>query len=76
MFLPFGFCLPLLWNISGKKAVLAGFGVSLFIEFSQLFLARGTDIDDLILNTLGAGAGLAIYKAIAKRHPLALGRYK
>ena len=53
MFMPFGLFIPYLWGISGKKTILIGFSSSLFIEFCQLFLSRGTDVDDLILNTLG-----------------------
>ena len=37
-----------------KPVLFAGFGLSLVIELSQLLNNRRTDIDDLILNTLGA----------------------
>ena len=63
MFMPIGFCIPLLWNVSKKKVILIGAGISLFIESIQLFLRRGTDIDDLILNTLGVAVGYGIYAA-------------
>jgi len=40
----------------------AGFGCSLCIELSQLpFSSRVSDIDDLILNTLGFALGYGIY---------------
>ncbi len=61
MFVPIGFFIPLLWRQRGWKVVLYGFCLSAFIEFCQLFLIRATDIDDLILNTLGTAAGLFIY---------------
>lgn len=64
MFLPFGLFIPLLWRASYKTAVLTGFCSSLFIETCQLFLARGTDVDDLLLNTLGAFVGVLIYKLL------------
>lgn len=64
MFMPIGFCLPVLWEIKGRYVILTGFLISLFIELSQLFLSRGTDVDDLILNTLGTAAGLLIYKLL------------
>ncbi len=64
MFVPIGFCLPVLWKIKGRYVILTGFLISLFIELSQLFLSRGTDVDDLILNTLGTAAGLLIYKLL------------
>jgi glycopeptide antibiotics resistance protein len=63
MFLPIGFCFPLLWErMSMKKVVLIGFGCSLLIEICQLPVARGTDIDDLWLNTIGTAIGWGIYR--------------
>ena len=66
MFMPIGFFIPLLWKISNKKVILIGLSYSLLVEFSQLFLARGTDIDDLWLNTLGTFLGLLLYKLFSK----------
>lgn len=66
LFVPFGIFLPLLWNISPAKAVGITFCISLFIETAQLFLPRGTDVDDLILNTLGALLGVFVYVFIKK----------
>jgi glycopeptide antibiotics resistance protein len=66
MFAPIGFFLPLLWDMKGRKVVLIGFCISLFIETTQLFLPRGTDVDDLILNTAGTFLGLLIYKFLSK----------
>lgn len=58
MFVPIGFFAGLL---SGRpswwKGTLWAFALSLFIEVSQLFVGRGTDVDDLILNTLGGLMG-------------------
>lgn len=58
MFMPVGFFAGLL---SDKprwwKGTLLTAGLSLFIEIFQLFISRGTDIDDLILNTLGGLLG-------------------
>lgn len=63
MFSPLGFCLPLLWyrwqNI--LKTVLAGALFSLSVECIQLFIGRSVDIDDLLLNTLGALVGYLGY---------------
>ena len=67
MFMPIGFCIPLLWNVSKKKVIVIGAGISLFIESIQLFLRRGTDIDDLILNTVGVGLGLVVYILVSKK---------
>lgn len=41
-----------------------GFGLSLVIELSQLLNNRRTDIDDLILNTLGAALGYALWRVM------------
>lgn len=64
MFLPLGFLIPLIWKEyrNSPKILLIGFGFSLSIEICQLFNRRNTDIDDLIMNTLGAVAGYFIWK--------------
>ncbi|MDD3218143.1 MAG: VanZ family protein [Lachnospiraceae bacterium] len=71
MFFPVGFLFPLLWERfrSMKKTVCTGFLISLMIECSQLFLARGTDVDDLILNTLGTLLGYGCYRLFVRIMP-------
>ena len=66
LFLPFGFILPSLWTeFRTCKAVMhAGAAMSLVVELSQLINNRAADIDDLILNTLGAILGFYVYKLI------------
>ena len=76
MFMPFGFLIPLLWNVSNKKVIVIGFCSSLFIEFCQLFLARGTDVDDLILNTTGTILGLLLYKMLYKKSKKIMVKFK
>lgn len=66
MFIPIGFFIKLLWYCSNKKTILLGFLISLFIETSQLFIGRETDVDDLLLNTFGVIIGIALYKLIKK----------
>lgn len=66
MFIPIGLLVPTIWKLKDKTIILIGFLISLSIEISQLFLNRGTDIDDLIFNTLGTIMGLMIYKIISK----------
>ena len=65
MFLPLGIVWPVCFrqlNTPGK-AIAAGAGVSLVIELLQLpFFDRVSDVDDLILNTLGFALGYAIYR--------------
>lgn len=65
-FVPLGFLLPLLRNrpTSYRWIALAGAGLSLTIEVLQLVSARRIfDVDDVILNTLGAVIGLALLRA-------------
>lgn len=76
MFMPIGFFIPLLWNVSNKKVIAIGLCSSLFIEICQLFLARGTDIDDLILNLIGAILGLLVYKVLYKKFSNYMIRFK
>ena len=64
MFLPLGIVWPVVFkklNTHGK-VISAGVGVSLCIELLQLpFFDRVSDIDDLILNSLGFLTGYGIY---------------
>ena len=64
LFVPFGLLVPMIWQNMGKlRGVLLGaFGFTLLIEVSQLLNFRSTDIDDVILNVLGAAVGFGLYK--------------
>ena len=67
MFLPLGIVWPIVFKElnTPKKAIVAGIGVSLCIEILQLpFYDRVTDIDDLILNTVGFLIGYLIFFVI------------
>lgn len=69
MFIPTGVMTPMIYkNINSfQKVVLTGFLLSLGIEIIQLpFAVRASDVDDLILNTLGCMAGYGIYALIKK----------
>lgn len=68
MFMPFGFLLPLLWKNKRQtlKVVGLSFLFSFLIEFCQLFNLRATDVDDLIMNTLGGVLGFLIWKMWTK----------
>ena len=64
MFIPSGIVLPIVYKKlkSFWKVIAAGALISLCIELLQLpFASRASDIDDLILNTLGVAAGYGIY---------------
>ena len=68
-FAPMGFLLPFLFNrIKGVvKVSIISFTISLFFELIQLITNLGSfDVDDMILNTLGAIIGFMVYKAIIK----------
>ncbi len=62
MFIPFGAFLPIYFGRFWKMGttVLAGAFMSFTIEVLQLFTFRLTDIDDLIMNTLGTLLGYGI----------------
>lgn len=68
MFIPIGFFIKLLWNCNDKLTILYGFFISLFIETTQIFIVRGTDIDDLILNTFGLFLGVVLYRTLRKEN--------
>lgn len=73
MFLPLGFLLPLIWEDYQKlrKTTTMGFGFSLAIELCQLFCLRTTDIDDLLMNTLGSVIGYGIWRCFLRVFPKA-----
>lgn len=70
MFVPIGFFVPLLWNVSARRAIIIGFLSSLLVELTQLLLPRSTDVDDLLLNTLGAALGVLLYRLFSRIFPL------
>lgn len=64
-FVPLGFSLPVLFKRlkNMKYTLLISFLVTFSIETIQLFTCIGScDIDDIILNVLGATIGFLIYK--------------
>lgn len=77
MFLPLGLFPALLWDRPRWwRTVLVGGGSSLLIEAVQLFIGRTTDIDDLILNTLGALCGFWLYLLLRRLIPNALSKLR
>ena len=69
MFIPIGIIWPAVFKKldSHRKVIAAGVGFSLCIEILQLpFFDRVTDIDDLILNSLGFLMGYGIYLLVKK----------
>lgn len=67
LFIPTGIILPIIYKRlnSFLSVVFSGRFMSLCIELIQLpFSTRTTDIDDLILNTLGVLTGYIIYRRV------------
>lgn len=70
MFLPIGLFPALFWRrVRWWQVTLAGFCLSLTIELLQIPIHRGTDIDDLWLNTLGALLGWLIAWCLSRLGP-------
>ena len=64
MFIPVGIVWPIVYKQLDKpwKVIAAGVGFSLVIEILQLpFFDRVSDVDDLILNSIGFLTGYGIY---------------
>ncbi len=69
MFIPVGIVWPIVYKELNThwKVIAAGVGFSLFIEILQLpFYDRVSDVDDLILNSIGFLTGYAICLLINK----------
>ena len=63
MFIPWGFCLPLLWKEyqSFFRLSFMALFLPVCIEFFQLFVGRTVDVDDVILNFAGGILGGMLY---------------
>jgi glycopeptide antibiotics resistance protein len=75
LFVPLGILLPLVSNrfLSLKRVLLFALMLSVGVEAIQFLLRffgnpRAVDIDDVILNALGACVGFAIYKSFVPRN--------
>lgn len=69
MFIPSGIVLPIVYRKLDRfgKVVAAGAFISFCIEVLQLpFRSRVSDVDDLILNTLGVAIGYGIYALVRR----------
>ena len=68
-FMPFGFFMPVVSRRSrgSVRIIFLGFGFSLMLETIQLVFKVGSyDVDDLILNTLGAAIGFFCYRRVQR----------
>ena len=66
LFIPLGILLPIMneRNKRFKALIIWAIGFAVMIELSQILNHRATDIDDILLNTLGAVLGYGMYKII------------
>ena len=72
LFIPLGIFLPLYWEKfnSMKQTLLVGAAMSVIIEILQIFTFRATDINDVIMNTLGTAIGYLIVKNFIKKQSI------
>lgn len=69
MFIPSGIILPVLYRKLDCfwKVIAAGAFISLCIEILQLpFASRASDVDDLILNTMGVAVGYGVLSVVRR----------
>lgn len=69
MFIPLGFFLAYFSPACRKagRCALGALGIMLAVELTQFFSLLGSlDFDDLLLNTIGALMGLAVYRLISR----------
>ena len=69
LFVPFGLLMPM---ISGRRqgalpVVAMATATSLIIEVSQLLNSRVTDVDDLLMNAIGALIGYCVFRLIDQK---------
>lgn len=71
LFAPWGFFLPLLWPRFRRPLRMAGMALALtcFIEFTQLFIDRYVEVDDVMLNFIGAMLGTGIWWCVHRWFP-------
>ena len=77
LFVPLGFLPPMVWPKlrTWLRTLGIAAGAVICVEAAQYFLYRGAaDVDDLLLNLLGAAIGFLIFRITeriyAKRHPV------
>ena len=77
VFLPLGFFPALLFQKERWwRSALVGGGISVFVECGQYFLMRQTDIDDVILNTLGALCGYWVFLLLRRLFPTFISKFR
>lgn len=71
IFVPWGFGLAFLWkkNRSFHRLFFFSLMLPVFIEFTQLFIARQVDVDDVMLNFLGGMLGGLCFQLLGRICP-------
>ena len=71
LFAPWGFFLPLLWPRLRRPLTLIGMALLLTcsIEFTQLFINRFVEVDDVMLNFLGSMLGAGGWRCVHRLFP-------
>ena len=69
LFVPIGFSSMYLLKYNLKKTIIYGCIISMTIEILQTIPGRSTDIDDVILNTLGVFIGCCVISGIKYLKP-------
>ncbi|MCI5774213.1 MAG: VanZ family protein [Erysipelotrichaceae bacterium] len=64
LFMPLGFYMAKLFKFDKTTTILLAFTLSLSIELVQPFFGRISDIDDLMLNTLGGVLGYKLWQQL------------
>lgn len=77
VFVPLGFFPALLFREgTWRRSALVGAATSVLVECGQYLVVRTTDIDDVILNTLGALCGYWIYLLLRRLFPGFLNKFQ
>lgn len=66
LFVPYGFCSPLAFRRLRRHwgyGLLIGAALSAGVEILQLFVGRYAQLDDVMMNTIGAFLGYALFRA-------------
>lgn len=71
LFVPWGFCLPLLWERFRRPLRMVGMSLLLTcaIECTQLFIDRYFEVDDILLNFAGSMLGAVLWRLVHRRWP-------
>ncbi len=69
LFFPFGLFVSLLWQRTAGKTLALSLGTILCVEVLQPFAGRSFDVDDILLNFLGAEVGIGLAMGLKALFP-------